>query len=78
MRPSRKDREAGKQPAEMPQGGAESPEPGGPPGTGEDMPVSCVGDDALAKLDALEKRLDELQETLDKLLPELGSAEGTN
>ena len=75
MRPRRGERKTGKQPVEAPEGGVAHTKPC-LSDAGEDLPADHVSDDTLSKLDALEKKINELQETLDKLLPNLGPAEG--
>ena len=61
MGPSRRETKAGEQPVKIPVEGAKfSDAVGNSAGSG-------VSDDAVAKVDALEKRLDELQAILDSL-----------
>ena len=64
MGPGRGQTEAGKHAVKIPEQGAK---PYAPSEAVRNSPGSGVSDDAVAKVDALEKRLDELQAILDSL-----------
>jgi hypothetical protein len=64
MEPSRRETKAGEQAVKIPVEGAKSYAPSGAIGNSAG---SGVNDDAVTKIDALERRLDELQVILDSL-----------